>query len=94
MRLIACISALLLVSSGCAQLPERVRIDVDGRTMELRRQGPSPLSQWTKWSSSPDCSTRERVDPIDYATSVLLAPDRMEVTSKDGRSGSLYRCLK
>jgi hypothetical protein len=53
------------------------------------------LSQRTKWSSSPDCSTRERLGLADNARSiVLLGPGRLQVTGKDGRSWSLYRCLK
>ena len=37
MRLRACLGLLLLALGGCAQLPERVRVEVDGRVIELER---------------------------------------------------------
>jgi hypothetical protein len=95
MRLKACIGGLLLASTGCAQLPERIRIDIDGRSFELRKQGLSGLLQLGRWSASPDCAPdAPRLDPVESGERlVLLGPDHLQVTGKDGKVWSLYRCL-
>ncbi len=37
MRLRACAGGLLLAVTGCVGMPERVRIDVDGHSIEVRQ---------------------------------------------------------
>jgi hypothetical protein len=87
MRLRACIGGLLLAATGCTQLPERVRIHVGERVIELRQPG--------MWSTSPDCNARApRVDPAEAGTSmVLVKPDHLQITGADGRVWSFYRCV-
>lgn len=38
MRLVACVG--LLLCAGCAHLPERVRVEVDGRVVEVSARCP------------------------------------------------------
>lgn len=35
MRLFACLGSLLLVSGACAHIPDHVRVEVDGSTIEI-----------------------------------------------------------
>ena len=79
MRLRACTGLLLLGASGCAGLPERVRIDVDGRTIEVR-QGSLPAGVLEGvWSTSPECGG--------------AATEKLEVIGAGGELLILYRCL-
>lgn len=79
MRLRACTGLLLLASSACAGLPERVRIDVDGRTIEVRQRGLSPGALKGLWSTSPECGG--------------AALEKLEVVGAAGELLTLYRCL-
>ena len=79
MRLTACTGLLLLAASACAGLPERVRIDVDGRTIYVRQGSLSPLELQGVWSTSPECAG--------------AAPEEREVLGAAGELLTLYRCL-
>jgi hypothetical protein len=35
MRLFACLASLLLVGGACAHIPDHVRVEVDGSTIEV-----------------------------------------------------------
>ncbi len=37
MRLSACLGTVLLVCVGCAQLPKKVRVEVDGHSVEFEK---------------------------------------------------------
>ena len=45
MRLRVCLGILLLGASACANLPELVRIDVDGNSVELKRKPEPPAPE-------------------------------------------------
>lgn len=38
MRLRACMGGLLLLCGACAQLPEKVRVEVDGHSIEVKKR--------------------------------------------------------
>lgn len=78
MRLSACTGGLLLAASACAGLPESIRIDVDGRIIEVRQQGMSAALLGGDWSVSAQCADG-------------LA-EEVEVTASDGERLKLYRC--
>ena len=93
MRLRACIGGLLLGASACAALPEMVRIEVDGRMIELRQRGlPAPLRG--DWSRSPDCgSAGDASVPADAIESVrMISDDELELIAESGLIVRLYRC--
>ena len=41
MRLCACLGMMVLVLSGCAHIPDHIRIDIDGSTIEIVKE-PAP----------------------------------------------------
>lgn len=41
MRPSACLGLILFATGGCAQIPELVRVDVDGSTLEFKKK-PAP----------------------------------------------------
>lgn len=78
MRLSACTGGVLLAATACAGLPESIRIDVDGRMLEVRQQGlPSSLLA-RGWSLAPECGERGR--------------EEVELIGFDGKELRLYRC--
>ena len=80
MRQIACMSGLLLAVAGCAQLPERVRLDVDGRSIEVSQRGlAEPLLTAAGWSATPPPCEKGEVE-------------RVDVSGPDGAARSLFRC--
>ena len=95
MRLRACIGGLLLAGTGCAALPETVRIEIDGKTVELRQQGLSGQLPGG-WSKSPDCGLEPRFDPAQLGASVegirMISSDELELVGRDGSLMRLYRC--
>ena len=95
MRLRACIGGLLLAGAGCAGLPETVRIDVDGRTLELRQQGLSGQLRGG-WSTSPECGLEPRFDVGELGTSVesvrMVTRDELELIGRDGSIVRVFRC--
>jgi hypothetical protein len=97
MRLRACMSGLLLIAAGCAQLPAIVRIEVDGRMIELRQQGFSPVQLPGAWSTSQLCGPEVRFDLSELHRSVssirVAGPDRIEVIGPEGKAFQLQRCV-
>ena len=95
MRLRACIAGLLLALTGCAALPETVRLEVDGRILEVRQKGLSGQLPGG-WSKSPDCGTWPRFDPAELGSSIesiqTVSPDELELVGRDGTLVRLYRC--
>lgn len=95
MRLRACIGMLLLSGSACAALPESVRIDVDGRVVELRQQGLSARFEGG-WSTSADCGPEPRFDSAELGASVtsirMISADELELVDRDGAVIRLHRC--
>lgn len=95
MRLRACIGGLLLAGTGCAALPEAVRIEVDGKIVELRQHGLSGQLPGG-WSKTPDCRVEPRFDPAELGTSVasirMVSADDLELVGRDGGLVRLYRC--
>jgi hypothetical protein len=85
----------LLVGTGCATLPETVRIEVDGRTLELRQQGLSGRFEGG-WSKSPDCGAEPRFEAAELGASVesirMITADELELVGRDGSLVRLYRC--
>lgn len=79
MRLRACTGLLLLASSACAGMPERVRIDVDGRAIEVRQRGLSAGALKGAWSTSSECGG--------------AGAEQREVMGAGGELLILYRCL-
>lgn len=95
MRLGACIGMLLFSASACAALPDSVRIDVDGRVIELRQQGLSGRFEGG-WSTSPECGAEPRFDVAELGEAVttirMITPDELELVAQDGRLIRLHRC--
>ena len=93
MRLRACVPGLLLCATACAEIPERVRIDVDGRSIEVRQRG---LGTGGGWSSSRGCGDEVRLDLNAVGESLvsirMLGADELEATGSDGTVIRLYRC--
>ena len=80
MRLSACMSGALLGLGACAQLPERVRIDVDGRVLEVSQQGLLEAALLGDgWSLLPPSCDPEQIE-------------RIEVSGTGGAVRNLYRC--
>lgn len=42
MRLSACLGIVLLATGGCAHIPEVIRLEVDGSTVEIKKRPPPP----------------------------------------------------
>jgi|GEM_PF-4647743 len=97
MRLRACLAGLLLFASACAELPGLVRIDVDGRTVELRQRGLSRAPLGGAWSTSPDCGDESRFDLAELDRSVVsirvVGTDELEVIGPEG-TVRLFRCAR
>lgn len=95
MRLRACLAGLLLAGTGCAALPETVRIEIDGRIVELRQQGLSGKLPGG-WSKSADCGAEPRFDPAEpgeWVESIrMVSADELELVGRDGSLVRLYRC--
>ncbi len=95
MRLRACIGMLLLMAPACAALPEAVRIDVDGRVMEIRQQGLSGRFAGG-WSTSSECGSEPRFDVAELGASVssirMISADELELVADGGQPIRLYRC--
>jgi hypothetical protein len=95
MRLRACIAGLLIIGTGCAALPETVRIEVDGKMLELRQQGLSGRFEGG-WSKSPDCGSEPRFDAAELGASVesirMITADELELLGRDGSVVRLFRC--
>ena len=95
MQLRACIAILLLGVGACAQLPSSVRIDVDGKTLEVRQRGLSSVLGGA-WSHSRGCEAGHAAEPLGLAgsgsTIRLVGPDELEVLGSDGSVIRLYRC--
>lgn len=93
MRLRACLAGMLLCATACAEIPERVRIDVDGRSIEVRQRGLRPGGGW---SYSPACGDEVRLDLNALGESLIsirmIGPDELEATGSDGAVIRLYRC--
>jgi hypothetical protein len=85
----------LLSGSACAGLPETVRIDVDGRTLELRQRALSGQLRGG-WSTSPDCGLEPRFDVGELGASVesvrMITPDELELVGRDGSLVRVFRC--
>jgi hypothetical protein len=94
MRLRACTGGLLLAATACVHFPERVKIEVDGRTVELRRHGLAGDLPPGRWSSSSDCLSGgyEPAGGKPAQRTMILGPDLLEVTGADGSVLRLYRC--
>jgi hypothetical protein len=95
MRLRACVGLLLLGLGGCAQLPGMVRLDVDGRTVEIRQQGFAPLLAGGGWSpracdAADGGETDAAVGPVMAIR--VIGPDEIELIGPGGRAVRLYRC--
>ncbi len=86
MRLRAGTGALLLALGGCAGLPEGVRLDVDGRWIEVRRNGLGP----TRWGLDPEC--REPAPAGDYSGLRIGPGGELIVHGRDGRKVRLFPC--
>lgn len=82
MRLRACIGTVLLGTAACAELPRIVRIDVDGRMLEIRQRGLSADHLKGGWSLFTECGEG----------GVRGITEEIEVTGPDGRVLRLYRC--
>jgi hypothetical protein len=95
MRLRACIGGLLLGATACAGLPETVRVNVDGRTVEISQRGLSGRLPGG-WSTSPDCGMGSRFDVAELGTSAvsirMITRDEIELVGGDGSAVRLYRC--
>jgi hypothetical protein len=89
---------LLLCAAGCAQLPGLVRIDVDGRTVELRQRGLNGRDVAGGWSTSPVCDGESRFDVAELGRSAVsirvVGTDELEVVGSDGTAIRLFRCLR
>jgi hypothetical protein len=87
---------LLLFVAACTQLPGLVRIDVDGRTLELRQRGLSGVQLAGGWSTAASCVGEGRFDLSELGRSVvsirIVAPDELEVIGPDGHAVRLFRC--
>jgi hypothetical protein len=96
MLLRACIGGLLLAPAACAQLPERVRIDVDGRTVEVRQQGVPQRFGQGQWSGSRRCEPREpRIKREEIrGTIVSVGPEVLEDSVAEGEVRKMYRCSR
>lgn len=94
MRLSACMCGLLLAVSGCASLPERMRIEVDGRRIELWAQGTGGLLPEGSWSTSEECDPdRPRFSLRGKGgTLIVLDPDLLQIRGSNGELVSLHRC--
>ncbi len=79
MRLRACMSGLVLGATACAGLPEQVRIDVDGRTIEVRQRGLSGKLLSGGWSTEAMCGDGN--------------VETVEVLRASGETLKLYRCI-
>jgi hypothetical protein len=86
---------MLLLVGGCARLPGSVRIDVDGRVLEVRQRGLSSLLGG-EWSRSRACEEGAAGDVLEVAgpasTIRLVAADELDVLRPDGETLRLYRC--
>lgn len=94
MRLRACMAGLLLGTGACAQMPGLVRIEVDGREIELRQQGFSDGALAGGWSTSPECPEGGSFVPIPRALTGIrsIFLDEIELNLAGGRTVRLYRC--
>ena len=86
MRLRACMGGLLLAATGCAGLPGQVRLEVDGRAVEVRQNGLSEMPIEERWARSPDC--------LDPAILVVGSALEVEAIEADGTKVPLHRCPK
>lgn len=44
MRLRACLGIVLLASGGCAHIPEIIRLEIDGSTVEIKKKPGEPAN--------------------------------------------------
>jgi hypothetical protein len=86
---------MLLLAGGCARLPGLVRIEVNGKVLEVRQRGLSSLLEG-EWSRSRGCEEGAAGDVLEIAgpasTVRLVADDELEVLRPDGETLRLYRC--
>ncbi len=92
MRLRACLGGVLLALGACAGLPERVRIDVDGRSIEIRQRGLSSELLAGAWAASPDCAGGGGAIPSEIREVHVVGPGELEATGPEGEPVRLYRC--
>jgi hypothetical protein len=90
-------AGLSLLAVGCAELPGLVRIDVDGRTVELRQRGLSNAAFKGSWSMAPHCGNESRFDPAELGRSVvsvrIISADELELIGPEGTAVRLFRCV-
>lgn len=67
MRLRACIACLLLPAGGCAQIPDHIRIEVDGGAIEFTRDWAPPPPPEAN-ATPPPPPEPETTAPADPAT--------------------------
>jgi hypothetical protein len=91
MRLRACMGGVLLVVTACAQLPERVRIDVDGRSIEVRQNGLSG-ELLGRWVASRDCGGGSFLELDELVSIRRIGPDEIEAIGVNGTAVRLFRC--
>jgi hypothetical protein len=98
MRLRACMAGLSLFATGCAELPGLVRIDVDGRTVELRQRRYSNAPLQGAWSTAPLCGEESRFDLAELGRSVVsvrvISADELELIGPEGTAVRLFRCAQ
>lgn len=94
MRLRACMGSLLFLVTGCAGLPERLKIEVDGRTIEVRQQGFGAYFLEGRWSSSSDCLSAAELLPREAVKIRSIAPDEIEIEGEGGVPTRLFRCSR
>lgn len=92
MRLRAGLEALSLIATGCAGLPERVLIDVDGRSIEVRQHGFGAEQLSGRWSTSEDCNVAIDLTGKGGATIHRIGPGQLQLQGADGIRKRLYSC--
>jgi hypothetical protein len=87
-------SGLLLAVTGCAQMPKRLKVELDGRTIELKEREVVTRSSSDHWSILARCEAEQQLqDPQQLGQSIrVVTPDLLEVSTAQKVVTEVHGC--